>query len=111
MRRSLSSTATEWSPARSICRQYELSGIYGLDFILDANSAEPYLIEINSRATQTGHFPLGPRRDLAAALFQCSKVTASLSTGMDISAGRLVSQVDRDPRDHARRAHSTMFRG
>jgi hypothetical protein len=55
--------------ARSICRQYQLSGIYGLDFILDANSAEPYLIEINSRATQTGHFPLGPGRDLAAALF------------------------------------------
>ncbi len=55
--------------ARSICRHYELSGVYGLDFVIEAESGVPHLIEINWRATQTGHLPLGSGRDLAAALY------------------------------------------
>jgi hypothetical protein len=39
--------------ARSICGHYELSGIYGFDFVIEAGSEIPYLVEINSRATQT----------------------------------------------------------
>ena len=56
--------------ARSICNHYMLSGLYGFDFIIEAGSGAVKLIEINPRATQIGHFNLGPGRDLAAALFE-----------------------------------------
>jgi hypothetical protein len=55
--------------ARSICRKFDLSGLYGFDFVISPQSGATQLIEINGRATQIGHFPLGPGRDLAAALF------------------------------------------
>jgi hypothetical protein len=54
--------------ARSVCRHFQLSGIHGMDFVIEAKSGVPHLIEINPRATRTGHFPLGPGRDLPAAL-------------------------------------------
>jgi hypothetical protein len=54
--------------ARSVCRRLELSGLHGLDFIID-DQRIPRLIEINMRATQTGHLALGAGRDLAAAFF------------------------------------------
>ncbi len=56
--------------ARSICRHYMLSGLHGFDFVIEEGSGAVKLIEINPRATQIGHFPLGPGRDLAAALFE-----------------------------------------
>jgi ATP-grasp domain len=56
--------------ARSICSHYMLSGLHGFDFIVDERSGATKLIEINPRATQIGHFNLGPGRDLAAALFE-----------------------------------------
>jgi hypothetical protein len=56
--------------ARSICRHYRLSGLHGFDFVIEEGTGAVKLIEINPRATQIGHFPLGPGRDLAAALFE-----------------------------------------
>lgn len=64
------STATE-----KIARRLGLSGINGLDFMLETDSGDPYLIEINPRATQVGHLTLGPGSDIPAALF--SAVTGS----------------------------------
>jgi carbamoyl-phosphate synthase L subunit-like protein len=58
------SAATE-----KIARRLKLSGIHGLDFMLEANTGNAYLIEINPRTTQVGHLALGPRRDLPAALY------------------------------------------
>jgi len=55
--------------ARTICRKFDLSGLCGFDFVIERESGIAKLIEINARATQTGHFPLGPGRDLAAAFF------------------------------------------
>jgi glutathione synthase/RimK-type ligase-like ATP-grasp enzyme len=46
-----------------------LSGFYGFDFLLEADTQNAYLIEINPRATQVGHLTLGPGRDLPAALY------------------------------------------
>jgi hypothetical protein len=46
-----------------------LSGIIGLDFMLEGNSAKAHLIEINPRATQVGHLTLGLGSDLPAALY------------------------------------------
>lgn len=56
--------------ARSVCRHYMLSGLHGFDFVIEEGSGAVKLIEINPRATQIGHIPLGPGRDLATALFE-----------------------------------------
>ena len=53
--------------ARPIVQRLQLSGLYGFDFIIDPQGAA-HLIEINLRATQTAHLPLGPGRDLAEGL-------------------------------------------
>jgi len=45
-----------------------LSGLHGFDFMLDSNTRNAYLIEINPRTTQVGHVQLGAGRDLPAAL-------------------------------------------
>jgi hypothetical protein len=52
----------------TMVRRLNLSGIHGFDFMLEANTANAYLIEINPRSTQVGHLTLGPGRDLPAAL-------------------------------------------
>jgi glutathione synthase/RimK-type ligase-like ATP-grasp enzyme len=57
-------TATE-----KIVQRFSLSGVIGFDFMLDAETGNPYLIEINARATQVGHLTLGPGRDLPSAIF------------------------------------------
>ena len=55
--------------ARSVAAHYQLSGVHGLDFVVVEGAQRPFLVEINPRATQTGHLPLGLGRDLAAGLF------------------------------------------
>jgi hypothetical protein len=55
--------------AEKIARRLNLSGLHGFDFMLEAHTGKPYLIEINPRATQVGHLALGPGRDLLAALY------------------------------------------
>jgi hypothetical protein len=60
--------------AEVLASRLRLSGFYGLDFILDGQGEDgqggtPWLIEMNSRATQIAHLALGPGHDLAAAAF------------------------------------------
>jgi formate-dependent phosphoribosylglycinamide formyltransferase (GAR transformylase) len=57
------------SAAERMVRRLGLSGLIGFDFMLEAKTGDCYLIEINPRATQTGHLALGAGRDLSAALF------------------------------------------
>jgi biotin carboxylase len=64
--------------ARSICSHYNLSGVHGFDFMIEEGSQAVKLIEINPRATQIGHFPLGPGRDLAAGLFHALSGRAAI---------------------------------
>ena len=45
-----------------------ISGFCGFDFMLDAATDEPQLIEMNMRPTQLAHLPLGAGRDLCATL-------------------------------------------
>jgi hypothetical protein len=71
--RSIQNTAMDRA-AEVLASRLKLSGFYGLDFILDGQSkygqsGTPWLIEMNSRATQTAHLALGPGHDLAAAAF------------------------------------------
>lgn len=52
-----------------LVRRLNLSGIHGFDFVLENGTGDAYLIEMNPRATQTGHLTLGPGRDIPAALY------------------------------------------
>ncbi|MGI4828453.1 MAG: ATP-grasp domain-containing protein [Janthinobacterium lividum] len=45
-----------------------ISGFCGFDFMLDAETGKPLLLEMNTRPTQLAHLPLGTGRDLCAAL-------------------------------------------
>lgn len=45
-----------------------ISGFCGFDFIIEEGTGQPYLIEMNPRATQLHHLALGQHRDLVAAL-------------------------------------------
>jgi hypothetical protein len=51
-----------------IVRHFGLSGLVGFDFVLQHETGDPYLVEMNPRATQSDHLQLGPGRDLPAAL-------------------------------------------
>jgi hypothetical protein len=55
--------------AEKIVRRLNLTGLVGFDFMLEEQTGNPYLIEVNPRATQVGHLTLGPGRDLPAALY------------------------------------------
>jgi biotin carboxylase len=55
--------------ARKIARRLNLTGVHGLDFMLEKDTCQTYLLEINPRVTQLGHLTLGPGRDIPAALF------------------------------------------
>jgi hypothetical protein len=55
--------------AEKIVHRLNLSGLHGLDFLLEAETGNAYLIELNPRTTQVGHLRLGPGRDLPAALY------------------------------------------
>jgi hypothetical protein len=60
--------------AKILASRLKLSGFYGLDFILEGQGDEeqsgtPWLIEMNSRATQIAHLDLGPGHELAAAAY------------------------------------------
>ncbi len=55
--------------AEKIVGQLVISGMCGLDFVTDQATGEPVLLEINPRATQTCHLPLGTGHFLPAALY------------------------------------------
>jgi hypothetical protein len=53
---------------RLLARKFMFNGFFGLDFILDEKTGDPYLIELNPRSTQLGHLRLPGQGDLAGAL-------------------------------------------
>jgi hypothetical protein len=55
--------------AEKMVRGLNLSGLHGFDFMLEEQTGNAYLIEMNPRATQVGHLMLGPGRDIPAALY------------------------------------------
>jgi hypothetical protein len=75
------------SAAENIARRLKLSGLHGLDFMLEAHTGNAHLIEINPRTTQVGHLTLGPERDLPAALY------AAL-TGREIQPAPKITESD-----------------
>jgi hypothetical protein len=51
-----------------VFRRLGISGFCGLDFILEEETGDAHLIEMNARSTPVSHLALGPGRDLVAAL-------------------------------------------
>jgi len=74
--------------AKKIARRLHLSGLHGLDFMLEGSTGYAYLIEINPRATQVGHLALGPNRDLPAALY-------AAASGKPIQEAPIVTENDK----------------
>jgi len=50
--------------ASLIAERLKLTGFYGLDYVLDANTGVPQLIEMNPRSTQLGHLEFTDQRSL-----------------------------------------------
>ena len=55
--------------AEILASRLNLSGFYGLDFVLEEQTGIPWLLEMNSRVTQIPHLALGLGHDLPAAAF------------------------------------------
>lgn len=55
--------------AQRLVQHLKLSGLWGLDFILEAKTGSAYLIEMNPRATPICHLSLGTEQDLTRALY------------------------------------------
>lgn len=53
---------------KRLVRSLRLSGLCGLDFVVEAGTGAAYLIEMNPRATPISHLALGAGHDLPAAL-------------------------------------------
>jgi len=56
------------SAAEKIAARLQLSGFFGLDFMIEEGTEAAHLIEMNPRATPPCHVALGRGRDLPAAL-------------------------------------------
>ena len=73
--------------AERLVQRLHLSGLHGLDFMLEGKTGKAHLIEINPRSTQVGHLTLGLGRDLPAALY-------SAISGMPVRPARKVTEKD-----------------
>jgi thioesterase domain-containing protein len=54
--------------AERLAAHLGLSGFFGLDFVIEASTGKPYLIEMNPRLTPLCHLQLGAGRDLVSAI-------------------------------------------
>ena len=55
--------------AKQIASRLELTGFFGLDFMIEENTGNPYLIEMNPRCTPPCFINLGEGRDLLGAFW------------------------------------------
>jgi carbamoylphosphate synthase large subunit len=54
--------------AERIAKRLGLSGLFGLDFMIEEGTGDAYLIEMNPRCTPLCHLQLGKARDMVGAL-------------------------------------------
>lgn len=54
--------------AVTLARHLKLSGVFGLDFLLDERTGQAHLVEMNARATPLTHLAFGAGRDLIGAI-------------------------------------------
>jgi hypothetical protein len=65
--------------AQKIASRLELSGFFGLDFMIEEDSNHAYLIEMNPRLAPPCHIRLGKGRDLAGAVWAVLAGRSSLN--------------------------------
>lgn len=75
--------------AQQIATRLQLSGFFGLDFVVASTSGVPYLIEINPRCTQLGHIELAGGRSLAATFAGALKGESSSEVFEAVSSQRI----------------------
>jgi hypothetical protein len=81
--------------ALKLAKRLELSGFHGLDFVLEARSGAAYLIEMNPRCTQLGHFEISGAGSLAGLL--CRKLgvrspsTTQEAKPVELTAGETIA--------------------
>ena len=68
----------------------QLSGFFGLDFMLDRQTGIPYLLELNPRLTRLGHLGLSGQPDLAGLLWQEWTGTPATASGA-VAAGDAIA--------------------
>jgi hypothetical protein len=73
--------------AEKMARKLNLSGVHGFDFMLEEQTGQAYLIELNPRATQVCHLALGAGRDIPAALY-------AAASGKDAQPAPIVTEKD-----------------
>lgn len=94
------------SAVEKMVERLNLSGLHGFDFMLEANTGNAHLIEINPRTTQVGHLTLGPGRDLPAAIY--AAVTGSEAQAAEpVTANNLIALF---PQEWMRDPASTFFK-
>ncbi len=64
--------------ARKIASRFCLSGIHGLDYVLDSATGAEILIEMNPRLTQIAHFNMGTGSDPAYGLVAAMSATNAI---------------------------------
>jgi ATP-grasp domain len=74
--------------AEKIASRFQLSGLFGLDFMLEASTGTAYLLEMNARSTQTCHLDFGPGKNPIHALAAEFSGGISESTPVANLAGR-----------------------
>jgi hypothetical protein len=62
--------------AEKLARDLKLSGVFGLDFLLDAASGTAHLVEMNARATPLCHLSFGAGRDTVGGIGQIAGLAA-----------------------------------
>jgi hypothetical protein len=87
--------------AEKIVRRLHLSGLHGLDYMIENGTEKAYLIEINPRATQVGHLSFGRSHDLPAALLAAvtgQAVAAEKMSTVNDTVALFPQEWMRDPR-------------
>ena len=89
--------------AEKIASRFQLSGLFGLDFMLEASTGTAYLLEMNARSTQTCHLDFGPGKNPIHALAAEFSAGTSESASTANLAGRetialFPAEWKRDPR-------------
>ena len=70
--------------AAKIVKRLSLSGFVGFDFMIESDTGSAFLIEMNPRATQTGHLAFGEDRDHVSA-FSRSIVGLAAASRLPVS--------------------------
>ena len=70
--------------AEKLARALKLSGVFGLDFLLDAASGTAHLVEMNARATPLCHLSFGAGRDTVGGIGQIAGLATTVSPTREI---------------------------